>query len=401
MKLAFPSHIHEELQGHIDDMVEDLVSEGVNEEDARAQAAEAFGDFDAIAKEVKTVDGVFGRISGAQLLVSIYIVVFASILFGGLFLGGIGGSAFELPLLWWSFVGGIGMVVVGVRWLVDYMGFGSTRVVQAAYLFTAFIGFGLTRVLDIDNFEVNLHVLLFGVVLYGVVALGWNWFSVKVKKVFVYSFAVLATWSVLAEQPIFDFWGTARCLYITRDNIPLEGALATCQQVSVFSGMIIPIHVTTLTAVVFFIHFLWKEYWKSPAVSVSRKVILTSMLIGIAVVPSFIKDINNYGELDVVPWKQDIYTMYWEVLGRRPEQKDIEFYARIRAYENLGPAYEVLWNSSERRLKIRLVYSEVLGRYPTDEELQQYRENRRTVDGIYQDLCNLEEARGDFCATKK
>lgn len=378
--------ILEELEGHIEDAVEDLVHQGMDEKSARKKAHSQFGNFESIHEEVSAIHShpSWILLHPATLCVVAYGFV-SLVLFMWYVITDVNGTAIELFTLWWIFFG-IGSVVLMVnRWITEYLGLQSIQVIWTTFLFTFFASLSLTVVLDIDNFEGSIHALLLAAVLIISSKLLWNKLTVRWKYILIYGFTVATIWSSAAEQPLFDFIGTARCLFITPDDIPLTGALAYCKQIKPFSGYLIPIYLVMLIGAPYLFRFLWR-YLQSTATARYRKMILTAAFAAIPLFPFFLNDLNNYGQLDVVKWKPDIYEVYWETLGRRPEEKDILFYAQTRAYENLDAVREVLYNSKERKIKIDLIYQEVLGRNARKRQTQQYVEHRTSVDEIYNEL---------------
>jgi hypothetical protein len=151
------------------------------------------------------------------------------------------------------------------------------------------------------------------------------------------------------------------------------------------SGALFPAYLFLLLG----IPFLWLfvlQYVRNNGTRAYRKLSMSAVIVALPFMPLFVHDVNNYGELDILPWKADIYVAYAEILGRAPEQKDIDFYGMTRSYKQMEQVRDVLYRSAERRLKIDLLYREELHRSATEEEIDAYVESRSSVGTIRDDL---------------
>ncbi len=380
--------IQEELHAHIADTVDDLVSEGMSTEEAQHIAQQQFGDIQGIKKQVASQysNSVWERFGPLVCIGGPYVTLSLSFLILWLFLQKTMIGATLAPLfLWWVYIGIIAFVLMLVYWIIEYAGLSSTRSAFISIFFVLLAALSLTSILDINDFEVNIHAVFLGVLLYVLGRFVWPHVSAFIKRSVLYLFTVAVLWSTLVQEPLFAFVGTARCLYIRSSEGALPEVLAICSQVPFMSRLLIPLYLLIIVGLPYFIYFLMR-YWSNSSTMLYRKIIMSAAIVALPVTPFIFHDVNTLGGLDVIPWKADIYEVYWEVLGRRPEDKDIQFYARTRAYENLDQVKEVLYQSKERRLKIRLLYQEFLGRKPSKEEVQFYTENKRSIDGIIEDL---------------
>lgn len=380
--------IRDEMQAHIEDMMLDLVSSGMEEAEARAEAEKAFGDVESAVQSTIEVEGGLPKLLSHPLLLGVigYVVLFLVMQFAH---AAVSPSAvagqIQVVMLWWVFIGVTALTALFVHWMIQFVGPHSLYSLRLTMLFTVLVSLSITSVLDIDNFEVNVSAVAVGVVAYAVVALFWKYVSVNMARIIMYGYAVLVTWSTLIEEPLLGFIGEARCLFITPDNVELVGALAACQQVPFVGRATAPLILAGLIGAVYVVGFL-RKYVSSNTVEMYKKLALTAGVVALPVVPMMTPDLNNYGELDVLPQKAAIYEVYWDVLGRSPEEKDYLFYARTRGYENLDRVSEVLYKSGERRLKINLLHLEYAGRSATKEEVDAYVESRKTIDDIRMEL---------------
>lgn len=379
--------IREELENHIQEMVFDLVEQGIEQAAAEQQARAAFGDVDTAVEATLEVDGEVRWVRRPGLFaLGIYVAMMCMLIAAMLVTApGVVSSQIQVLLLWWVFVGITAVVLTGIHWVLQYTGMATMQGLRVSLLLILFTSLSITSVLDVDNFEVNVHAVLAAILVYIVAASIWKQVTVDMRRGIIFAFAALVVWTTLIEQPLFGFIGTARCLFLTADTLSIVQVPAECVRVPFLSRATAPLIILLLVGVPYVGAFVWK-YWGSQATAISRKVLFTAGVVAMPVTPFIVTDVNNYGELDVIPWKADIYAAYEEVLGRSPEEKDIEFYAQTRAYENMDAVREVLYNSRERRLKINLLYMHYLGRSATTEEVDKYVQNRSTIADIIQDL---------------
>lgn len=385
--------IDEELRSHIEDMVDDLVLQGVDRAQARKQALAAFGDMEQIKRDTlqyaSSNVGLFTRLSTAQLLFTIYVICFLILI---ILWGTIGhslyGARLEPVLLWWVFIGITGLITLLVHWMQEYYGL-QERAFLTPIIFVLLASLSLTNILDIDNFEVNVHAVLLGALFFIALNIFWGKISIRFKQYLLYGFSILTTWATLAEQPLFNFlsywFGQSRCLFIMPSPVPLHGELAKCQQVTWTNVPLLSLYTLLLVGVPVILFFLAK-YWTNSATRLWRKCVMTLACLALPLAPFAVNGINQFGALDVIPWKAGIYASYEEILGRDPEPKDLEFYAMTRSYLHMDRVREQLYISEERRIKIDLITQEVLHRHATPEEIQYFVDHRQSVQQIYDEL---------------
>lgn len=386
-----------ELQSHIQERSEELRFKGLTPEKAQKQAAQEFGQLETVYQQVKNIKGSawLPWLSPKALLLWTYCFLTMALLaiyFG--FKNQVAGTIFEPLLLYWAGFSIVGGTVIISYWLIEFLGLGKHKTLWVTILFIALLNLPITAILDIDNFEVNVHAMFLGITLILLSKIFWPKLTIWWQKFIIYGYAIIATTSILREKPLFNFIGKARCLFLTPDNVPLTGALASCQQVQPWSGMLIPVYLTLLIGVPYLFYFLIR-YWLNKSTRLYRKIILSSSALGLIIVPMVVNGVNNYGQIDIVPRKAEIYQLYQEILQRDPTAEEIEFYAQTRAYQHLDRIRETLLNSEEYNINldqapwrptIEQIYWDILGRDPRTNELRFY-----AVTRAYQDMERVKE----------
>lgn len=373
--------VREELEAHIGDLASEFVERGYSDADARTAAEQQFGDAVAVENALVT------RSLDARVVLGVTYALAGSALITALF--SVREPVLQAQIQWavfvWACLSVIAAVLVCICWAMEFYGMHSGLTLWVAVLLTLLVSMVVTLVLDIDNFEVNIHAIGLGGLLLVVGGALWSRFSVRIQQMLLYGYATAVTYSTLVEEPLFSFVGTARCLFLTPDAVPLTGVNVHCQQVSLLSGMLFPAYLFLLLGIPFLLKFLF-TYVRDRGPRLYRKLSMSAVVFALPLMPLFVSDVNNYGELDILRWKADIYEAYHDVLGRSPEQKDIDFYATTRSYEHMEVVREVLYQSYERRLKIDLLHQEELGRHATEEEIAAYVERRITAEDIRSEL---------------
>lgn len=365
--------IEAELQSHLNDLVDELVLEKkLSVEEARSQASQVFGDLNTHVQAVEKVyplSRIFRFGIGPTVVISFTALSVVFSLMYAIFENSIAGTRMEPALLWWVFVGIIGFALLLNQWIIEFHGLRTPRVLISSFLFTGMLALSITRVMDVNNFEEVIHAILIGVVVLAAAEIWWKKISILGRQLIAQVFCAVVVWSVLVQQPLLGFVGQAQCLYVRPGSIDLSGALNVCQQVPWMSTLLLPIYILAFIGIPYLLVLMY-QYVTSRGTTVYRKIILTGFMLVLPIAPAFAHDINSLGQLDIIPWKREIFSAYREALGRKPQEKDIEFYAQTKAYTDMDHVRTVLFASYERSLKIRLVYVEELGREPTEEELQ-------------------------------
>lgn len=379
--------IQDELQSHVDDLVDELVHEQhISIEQAQRQAQRLFGDFQTHVQAVEKVYPVsalfrFGPVATIVMVYSM-LSVLLSISYG-LFSHTISGSRLEPVLLWWVFLGVIGLMLIVNQWILEFSGLLQPRVLVTSFIFSGLVGLSITRIMDINNFEEVVHAVIVGVGVFVAMEIFWKKTSILLRQLVAHGFCISVVWSTLTQQPLLGFVGQAQCLYLKPDSLNFSTALQVCSQVPWLSTILLPIYGLMLIGIPYMVWFMF-GYWRNRSTFLYRKMVYSFLLLCLPVAPVLAHDINSRGQLDIIPWKREIYQTYKEVLGRKPQEKDIQFYAETKAYTNMQHVRAVLLDSYERRLKIRLVYVEELGREPTEEELNFFVQGGQTVQDIRQ-----------------
>lgn len=381
-----PRFIDDELKSHLEELTDDLVTQGLSVSDARAEAERQFGDLVTIKKEILQLHP-FKRWPLLAVSSVLYFLVGGMLYVGNSLLparGLLGLWNERLIINWWSWLALV-VILLLAWWIIQFYSLTSKIIVPVVVGFALVCGISITSVLDIDNFEVNLHALAAGIIFSVVVMLSWSRLAIHWRQWLLLGFVLLLSWNAMQQEPLFARLLPISCLYLTPDNIPLTGVLQQCRQLRWTNLMLWPLYGVVAVGgswLVWYVAQLWRNrgtYWY-------RKVITTAALVVLPVLPLMKNNLNNRGELDVIPWKRDIYAAYWDILGRAPETKDFEFYASSRAYLHMSRIREVLYASPERRLKIKLLFKEILGRKGTRREIRYYAKSYLTIEEITAEL---------------
>jgi len=367
--LASRRSIKEELTSHFDDLVFELMAEGVSRSEAEKQASIEFGDFEKHLKETIAVSGALpwslAKIFNGVYLLSGLTLIILAVGFPSL----IAGTHVETALLWWVFSCYLLLGLIGERWLIEYRGIDSKHSVWLAMTWTHLIALAATVILDIDKFENNVHAIVFSLLVLTPVLLLWNKLDTKIRRLVIYLQTTVVLWSIFTDTLIFNFLMPARCFFVTPDNVPLNGVLSSCTQVQLSNPALYPIYAVVMLGLPLIAVTLYK-YSRNQGSFRYRKACLPLLSVLVIFVPWFINDINNEAMLDVISAKPKIFAIYQSSLGRDPEDKDIRFYAKTRAYTNLDKIEETLNASDERKQVIQKIYLNKTGRVATNEEIE-------------------------------
>lgn len=380
--------ISDELQSHILDLIDEYIAGGFSREEAEHKAQTEFGDTSAIAREVNAYHGIHAQIGtwmfeGAfvlYILVTVLAVSLARVLSNS----ALGATIAQLALGLVTYAI-VSINVLCVKQIVQYYGLRKPQVIRVVAAWTLLSHIAITMVLDIDKFEGVLHSLI---VMGGVFALtwaAWKKLSVFLRTTILYAVPAFITFVALQEIRLLNVFGTMRCLFITPDSVPLSGALQSCIQVHLWSPVLWPILIAGIASVYLVGTFL-KTYLTSSQTRLPNKILMATTSVSMIFAPAAWTDVNNTGTLDIVEWTPQIYEAYQGALGRRPEQKDLDYYAITRSYQHMDAVRNTLFASYERTLKINLIYREVLKRDATQEEIAHYVESKTPVAQIYQEL---------------
>lgn len=377
--------IRTELESHMADLRDEFLNSGMTADQAEAEIQQVFGDLDTLVKQTLAVQPQTRTILHpcTWLMILSSVCIFVTAVAFWLMNGLSAQLVLEKALVWSAFFGVVSLGLCLSRFMLEYFGLNKVHVVYASLTLSLLISFALTSLLDLNNFEVTIHLIGLAVFLGIGLHLWWNKLKLPLKYTSLFLFSALSTFSALTERPPFQFLGELRCLFIQPNSTPLTGALSTCQQLPLWHPLLLLLYSVVLGGGIYLLYILW-GYIKNTATSVSKKIILTLSLSSLGVAPILLFDLNRYGEIDIIPWKVEIYEAYAEVLGRKPETKDIQFYARSRAYLDMFHLREVLYQSEERKLKIDLLYQEILHRHATPDEVEYFATQKLSVDQIRQ-----------------
>lgn len=369
-----------ELQSHLIEAADELRAQGVSNDDAQQQARERFGSTENILAAITALEphrAWWTPHASAALGAVVAIVIslgywlrqypFSSVTF----------QPISLSLV---YLGVFAAVTIVVKWICEYYGLQSRQAAWLSLLFALLVNFSVTTVFDLDKVFIPLHALMVAGAVIAFVVWRWTSLSVLGKRAVVYGFTLLTTWSAFHNQPMLSWLQTPPCIYITPDQVPAE-QLAKCQHWSWETSGLWPIYLVALTGLFMCARFLIR-YWHSRGSFRYRKLLLTMAMAAVPLVPLGMHDINNYGQLDIINWKPEIYQAYLDILGRRPQQSDIDFYSLTRSYQVMPKVKAVLYASRERRIKIDLLHQEILHRPASTAEIQYFVDSKLTIEKI-------------------
>jgi len=374
--------IDDELNSHLADAADDLIAQGWAADQARDAAQAQFGDTAAIRAELKRLHPPI--IKTFLVTAGVGYVLFALILFVIIELRSASVLALmsqQLLLRWWL----VTALLVGIvidHWVLQFFGIVQRRTAVIALIITQAIAMVITLVLDVNNFETVIHTTLFAVIVGTILWFTWNQLSFIVRRLLIVFTSGIMISSAALQQPLFNWLLPHPCLYLIKDPaIPLTGALAGCQQLPWYHPLLWILYVVSLVSVMIIGYFVI-ELWHNSGSHWSRRLIISSTLLLIAITPVLTRNINNHGALDIIPWQRDIYTAYMEILGRAPQDKDMQFYAVTESYSHMSQIKAVLYASRERRLKIRQVLQDTTGQNPSKKTVQRYAKSYKSIEQI-------------------
>lgn len=362
-----------ELDSHIADLADELGSE--------AEARRRFGNVAAIGQQLSAIHpwlAAYGDwiVLGAILFASLPLYIGTTI-----FVNTIPGLIAERLLVWWwGLIVILGSIVL-VKWQWQLTTPDKKIIILYALSTGWLISAVLTAILDINNFETTIYNALFSLVVGTILWFMWSKLSLIQKKILLYGSVSLLLLFAWREEGWLETLIFPGCLYLKPD--PLITAPSQCTQLTWLHPLVLLIYLTLTINVWFIVQYCYK-LWQYSSV-LYHKIITTGAFVLLPITPLVLSGVNQSGMLDALPWKRDIYTAYVDILGRRPEQKDYDFYAQTRSYQHLSEVREVLYASQERRIKIELLFQEV-GRTPTIEEIDYYADSVMTIAEIRSDL---------------
>lgn len=378
---AYPD-IDDELEAHVEDLTSNFIADGFLAKEARQRAQQAFGNINAIRSELVALRAPVTRM--ASIVVAVFLSL-GAVLWLAVWQAPTRFSSLEPIALLWLFLAVTGIVLVLQHWLIHSLGVRRLRILAPAFALPMLFNLSLTAIMDVDRLLVPLQTLGIGLAAIVMLRLAWRRLSFTIRRAVIFLFGFLAAWSALVLAPPFPFLHFAGCRYLTRDAVPLAGALASCQQLSWFDWRIVVLAIAGITGLAALIAAA-KSTWPGKGLQQLQKIALTVVCVLLPIFPLFVHDVNNYGRVDVVRWKPLIVQSYRDILGRDPQAKDLEFYALTRSYLNLERIRSVLYASTERRLKIDLLYRDAFGRPATEQEIDRYVNNRMGVEDITREL---------------
>lgn len=372
----------EELDSHILDCAADLEQTGFDHASALVEAKKQFGDQAAVTHELQRMHPWLSIY--ADWIALIAFVVIAPVLYVTTRLAAaspIGFYAATFLLWWWPIA--LLMIAFGlVRWVRLIIPL-RNHVIWPITLSVGFVfAATITIVLDINNFETAAYNAGLSVI-FGLMGwILWHQLSRRLKLFGGYSITALMITSAWREHGYFESAVLPGCSYV--QNTVLEPS-ALCHQVTWYDPRLLFIFIILVVAVGF-ITFYLHRLWHSQAAPLYQKALTTAVLALLPITPLAFHNVNSTGAIDVVPWKVQIDQAYMNILGRHPEAKDYDFYANTRSYEHMSRVKQVLYDSTERRLKINSLYEHILERSASEAEIDAYANSYMTIAEIRHEL---------------
>lgn len=373
----------DELDSHLLDCADDLVKLGYDQAAATAEAETKFGDRSQIEHDLQLIHpwlaaGADWIVLGLLVftLLPLYLIYFFSAVPTLVI-------ASEHLLLWWYG----GAFIVGtltlLHWQFSIIPLTKRLSLRIALAMGWLVATCITVALDMNNFETIIYNALFALIGLLLLELLWKPLGLWYRQWFIYLVVSAMLMFAWREAGLFESSLFQHCLYVV-DNNPYAVPSPTCQYVSPWSGYFWFIYAALTVSISYSLYYL-KQLWQRGTV-LHRQLVTTGVFIVLPIVAVSISGVNSTGSLDVVEWKDEIYQAYIDVLGRRPEDKDYQFYGTTRSYLHMSEVRAVLYQSAERRDKIKLLYEDILQREPTAEELDHYADSKLTINQILDEL---------------
>lgn len=382
--------VREELDAHIEDMTADLISDGMDPAEAKALAKREFGNQQDIEAEVLQIHRRWAWLpwSPAALISAVYgIGLLIVVVITFVFFESIEGTAIEVITVWTIYGAIIGMALLILLWFSEYVGWHTRSMLFMGAAVSMLLAISLTIIFDIDKFETTIHAAAFSLLVILVGNVVWKYLGIRVRQVLVYLPVVIVLRSIITHDPLFSYIAKPGCWFITQDG-PLTGTLASCTQTYWWSPVLLPIYVTLIISTTY-VGFYLVRYLRSQHVNIIRKVGMSAGFVSMIATPVFVHDINDHAWFDVLHKKPEIYQSYQDILGRNPTDSEMEFYAKTRSYEHMNKIRQVLLASDERTQKIHIIYNNTLGRDATEQELEQHSTNNDSISDIKLQLQSL------------
>ena len=378
----FLPEIKEELDSHLADAADYYLTQGFSRLEAEKKAQAAFGSRAEITTQLLTENSAnyyyFLAQAGFLLLGLLFLVGFFVSVKENL----VNAYFLKLVYAWLIFF----ILLLGakiIKSIINFWGPGSKRTIAAVFCFVYLFNLAIVIFYDIDAIELAMQNTLLLLILFVIIFFLKKYLSKALLKISQMLFIIITLFTI-SQRPILGWVGTVKCLYVTPDDIPLSASLGTCQQVFLWKWSLWPLWLATLTAVFFFMYFIF-QYLKSQQL-IRQKAIVGITSTAMIFFPLMFYDSNNFHRVEMVNWQPQIIRIYRDILGRDPEAKDLEFYASHQTYLYMQRIEDTLYASAERTIKIKLLFQKILNRQPSVTELNYYVENKLTITEIKKDL---------------
>ncbi len=355
----------EELDSHILDCADELVQLGYDRAAALQEAKVKFGDVDQVAAELARIHpwlAVYADWIGLGVFICVapplYLITqLANTNPIGFYAEGL--------LVWWCGAAVVVVTIILVRWSQQIFLLETRRSWWLSISLGLVAAVMLTAVLDINNYETAVYNAALAMILAALGSVLWPRLNIFAKQVSIYCVIGGLIWMSWREQGIAEHQLLRGCSYLRPSALDVH---TLCEQIAWYAPRLLLLYGVLALAIgmiLYYLGHLWADRLMAPA----KKGITTLALVLLPLIPFYVNGVNSTGAIDVIPWKQEIDEAYINILGRHPEEKDYTFYGYTRSYEHMSEVRAVLYASEERRIKITMMYENILGRTPTTEEL--------------------------------
>ena len=371
----------EELDLHIADVAAELETLGYSQTEAIVEANKRFGDRTTIEQELNQLHPWLSSYTDVTIALLLVCSIFPLHFIKNLTPTSLTGLISEQLIVWWWLIAAITGTSLLLAWMYEVIELPNRySIILGAALITEVV-LSITAIMDINNFETaidNVIVIILVGILLSVI---WPQLTLPLKRLSLVVLASVVITAAFYEHQFFPMWH-GNCQFILADE-----PLTTCQQIPWYSPNLWLVYIAGLGSLVVVASYL-NTLWHSQA-RWHRKLITGLACLSLPLVALAQPQVNTQGAVDVIPWKREIYDSYREILGRDPEQKDLEFYQSTYAYRQMHRIRKVLYASPERATKINLLFQDALGRAATPEELDYYMDSYFSVTDIEQSIKDL------------
>lgn len=378
--MSHSSDLLEELRAHEEDLASEARGSGCSASESAARAQRRLGDVSAIRSRAQ--ESLFWRralIACASVAVCLSSVVYFFVTAQRL------SVVLTLSALLLMQIGVACVAVIIARSIVHAYSANRLHGFVHASIFVLALASAEVCMLDIDHVEV---IIVFAVLTACVLtAFFLHRQDPSIRSRFLLLYVLIG--ALFLSLLLSEWFGWAEriplCLYVTPDSVivPQCHLFVLSRVVTVALGCIMVVFVVSALITL-------RRVLKTRVLSGVQKWAAVAAILAVFFLPLFVRDLNNYGALSLLFAQPKITQAYHDVLGRNPQQKDLDFYALTGAYRHVDRIRSVLLTSEERRLKVQELYAHILHRAATQEEIDVWNERGSSVAQIQKSLDSLE-----------